>query len=79
MLLGAGDLDATPLPHALAHANAAVRLDPRCLRHRLTLARALRAVGNDAAARRELELIRDSHPVRPSEVAVQRAVTARGR
>lgn len=77
MMLGARDLDATPLPEALAHAQAAVALEPRCLRHRFTLARALRAVGDVDGAREHVEVIREARPLRPSEVAVQRAVTAR--
>ena len=77
VLLGAGDLDATPLAHAVAHANTAVSLDPRCLRYRLTRARALRLVGNLPGAQREVDLIRATHPVRPSEVAAQRTVAVR--
>ena len=77
VLLGARELDATPLPEALAHARTAVALDPRCLRHRYTLARAFRAVGNPAGAQEHLDVIIESRPLRPSEVAVQRAVAAR--
>lgn len=76
MLLGARELDATPLIHAMAHARTAVSLAPRCLRYRYTLARAFRAIGTPEGAREHLDVIRDAAPVRPSEVAVQRAVVA---
>ena len=79
MLLGAGALDATPPAHALAHARTAVALAPGCLRYRYTLACALHAFGDPADAREHLDLIRDAAPVRPTEIAVQRAVAAAAR
>lgn len=79
MLLGARELDATPMIHALSHAQTAVSLEPRCLRYRYTLARAFHAIGTPASAREHLEVIRDACPVRPSEVAVQRAVAGAAR
>lgn len=79
MMLGARELDATPLVHALAHARAAVSLEPRCLRYRYTLACTYRAIDQPAGAREHLALIREAHPVRPTEIAVQRAVAAAAR
>lgn len=76
VLLGARELDATPLVEALAHACTAVAIAPGCLRYRATLVRALRVTGTPEAAREHLDAIRGAHAVRPSEVAVQRAVAS---